>query len=80
MPKVLRVERFRFYFYSHETVEPPHIHVDKENNSAKFWLNPVSLSRNIGYSARDLRRIYEILEIHKEFILEKWNGYFSKSG
>ena len=55
MPTVLRVDGFRFYFYSHETKEPAHINVDKVNNSAKFWLEPVSLVRNIGYSAKELR-------------------------
>jgi hypothetical protein len=44
MPTVLRTEGFRFYFYSHETNEPPHIHADRENNTAKFWVEPVSLA------------------------------------
>jgi hypothetical protein len=79
MPTVLRVESFRFYFYSHETNEPPHIHVDKEGDSAKFWLEPVSLARNIGYSAKDLKRIQEIIVRNKSFLLEKWNGYFNQS-
>ncbi len=45
MPTVLRHGPYRFYFYSHETTEPPHIHVDRENLSAKFWLQPISLAR-----------------------------------
>ncbi|MCU7512351.1 MAG: DUF4160 domain-containing protein [Ignavibacteria bacterium] len=76
MPTVLRVDGFRFYFYSHETTEPPHIHVDKDGNSAKFWLNPVSLARNIGYSAKELRVIQDIIQDNQSFMLEKWNGYF----
>ncbi|MGE5499226.1 MAG: DUF4160 domain-containing protein [Syntrophothermus sp.] len=80
MPTVLRVDGFRFYFYSHETNEPAHIHVDKGNNSAKFWLDPVSLARNIGYSAKELRQIQNIIQDNQSFMLEKWNGYFSQSG
>ena len=78
MPTVLRVDGFRFYFYSHETKEPAHIHVDKGNNSAKFWLEPVSLARNIGYSAKELRTLQNIVEENQSFMLEKWNGYFSQ--
>lgn len=76
MPTVLREDGFRFYFYSHETTEPPHIHIDKDGSSAKFWLEDISLARNIGFCAKELSKIrYIILENQKMF-LEKWNGYF----
>jgi hypothetical protein len=79
MPTVLRVDGFRFYFYSHETKEPSHIHVDKGNNSAKFWIEPVSLARNIGYNAKELKTLQNIVEENQSFMLEKWNGYFGQS-
>ena len=40
MPTVLRTEGFRFFFYSSDRAEPPHIHVEKGYNAAKVWLNP----------------------------------------
>lgn len=40
VPTVLMAGPYRFYFYSHEPNEPPHVHVDRDNLSAKFWLNP----------------------------------------
>ena len=51
MPTVLRSGSYRFYFYSHEPNEPPHIHVDRDDLSAKFWLHPVQLERNFGFRA-----------------------------
>jgi hypothetical protein len=39
---------YRIYFYSHEPNEPPHVHVDRDDQSAKFWLDPVALARNLG--------------------------------
>lgn len=54
MPNVLLYRAYRFYFYSHEPNEPSHIHVDRDNLSAKFWLNPVGLGRNLGFNAREL--------------------------
>ncbi len=45
---------FRFYFYSHEANEPPHVHVDKTGASAKLWLAPVRVARNIGLAPRTL--------------------------
>jgi hypothetical protein len=30
------------YFHRHEPDEPPHIHVDRDDQLAKFWLEPVA--------------------------------------
>ena len=42
MPTVFRERGFRFFFYSNEgnPREPMHIHVEKDNMEAKFWLYP----------------------------------------
>jgi len=61
MPTVLRSGPYRLYFFSHENSEPPHIHVDRDDLSAKFWLDPVSLSRNIGFNDRELLKIRDIV-------------------
>jgi len=78
VPTVLRFEAYRFYFYSHEPNEPPHIHVDRDNQSAKFWLSSVSLAKNIGFSAKELRKIQSIVESHQEQFLEAWYEYFDR--
>jgi len=75
-PVVLRSGPYRFYFYSHEPNEPPHIHVDRDDCSAKFWLEPVSLAYNLGFSPRELRRIETIIAEHREPLREAWRGYF----
>jgi hypothetical protein len=74
---VLRTGPYRAYFYSHEPNEPPHVHVDRDEQSAKFWLEPVALARNLGFSARELRRIEQILVEHEKRLLEAWHGYYS---
>lgn len=76
MPTVLRINAYRFYFYSHEPNEPPHVHIDRDNLSAKFWLEPISLARNLGFSAKELRKLQEISQNNQQLLLEKWNGYF----
>ena len=64
------------YFHSHEPNEPPHVHVDREDQSAKFWLEPVALARNLGFSPVELRRIQAILKNNESMLLEKWNARF----
>ncbi len=79
MPTVLRLEAYRFYFYSHEPNEPPHIHVDRDRQSAKFWLEPVALAKNIGFSAKELKRLQTIVVENQTLFLEVWNEYFGSS-
>lgn len=76
MPTVLRSGPFRFYFYSHEPNEPPHIHVDSSGLSAKYWLEPVELARNFGFSAKELGRIQKLVVKYQEEFQEAWNGHF----
>lgn len=76
MPTVLKHGPYRFYFFSHEPNEPPHIHVDRDNESAKFWLQSVSVARNLGFSARELNALVLLVKGNRQTFLEAWNGYF----
>lgn len=76
MPTVLRQGPYRFYFFSHEPNEPPHMHVDRDDRSAKFWLQPVALARNAGFSPKDLAEIQRIVREEQSTLLEAWHGYF----
>lgn len=78
MPTVLRSGPYRFYFYSHETTEPPHIHIDRDNQTCKFWVEPVALSRNLGFSAKELRSIEALVIDNKETLWEAWHEYFGR--
>jgi hypothetical protein len=76
MPTVLRLGPYRFYFYSHEPNEPPHVHVDRGSESAKFWLEPASLARNVGFSAKELGDLLRFVRDNREHLLESWYGFF----
>lgn len=79
LPTLLITGPYRIYFFSHEPNEPTHVHVDRDNQSAKFWLEPVSLARSIGFSAKELNRIQQIVEDHRQEFVEAWHGYFGTS-
>jgi len=83
MLTVLREAGFRFYFYSHEPNEPPHVHADRGGASAKVWLVPVALASNAGYSAEELGIILRLVRDRQTNLLERWNDFFpdtSKGG
>jgi hypothetical protein len=64
------------YFYSHEPNEPAHVHVDRDDQSAKFWLEPVALARNLGFGPSELRRIQRLVSENRNLLLEEWYDRF----
>ena len=55
MPVAWRHEAYRFFFWSQESNEPPHVHVKRDRLEAKFWLEPVvELAQNWGFARHEL--------------------------
>lgn len=77
MPTVQRSGPYRFFFYSGDAGEPPHVHVERDTSVAKFWLLPVRLQESGGFSAVELRRIAAIINSNTDTLLSAWNDYFS---
>lgn len=77
MPVALRVKGYRFFFFSMEGHEPPHIHVEQAERFAKFWLTPVSLVKSRRFRSNELSEIQRIVEENRHTLLEKWNEHFS---
>jgi hypothetical protein len=75
MPTVLRIGRFRFFFFSNQGREPPHIHVKAGDEEAKYWLSPVELVVNYGFNARELKLIEKLVEEYRDDLVEAWHEH-----
>lgn len=78
MPTVLLIKSYRFFFFSNERNEPIHIHIEKADSYAKFWLDPLFVAINHGFTSKELREISEIIEKNEILIRNKWDELFSK--
>jgi hypothetical protein len=77
MPTVYREKGYRFFFYSNEHL-PIHIHIEKENKTAKYDLIPiVDLVKSNGFNSSELKEIRTIIENNTELLILKWNEYFN---
>lgn len=76
MPTVLYNGPYRFFFYAGDREEPEHVHIERDDNIAKFWLNPIRLEESGGFSRSELRRIQRIVEDNELAFLEAWHDYF----
>lgn len=76
MPTVLRIGGFRFYFYSHEPNEPPHVHVDRGEATIKVWLEEIAVAKSRGFRAHEINGILTMVQEHRTILLEAWHEYF----
>jgi hypothetical protein len=77
MPTVLRVGPYRFFFYAGEGNEPTHAHVERDENTAKFWLDLVRLQTSGGFRRAEVQRIQRLVEQNRERLLRSWDDYFN---
>lgn len=76
-PTIFSKNGYRFFFYANERNEPPHVHVQYHDAVAKFWLNPVSLAKNLGMTSAELSRAFILVAQYEKPIKERWDGFFS---
>ena len=73
MPTIKKIsDGYRFYFYSFDCYEPTHVHLN-----CKFWLDPVSLAANYGFTAKELNQIQKLILKNRKLIIEAWNEHCS---
>jgi hypothetical protein len=80
MPVVLRIRGYRFSFYEADLDEPPHVHVGKQGQEAKYWMSPIALSSSRGFRDHELNEIEKILAEHQGEILDAWQREQQKRG
>ncbi len=76
MPTVKNIPGpYRLFFYSFDCDEPEHIHIQREKLICKFWLEPISLAKNSGFSPIELNSIRRMVESNRTKILEAWHEH-----
>ena len=76
MPTIKQISNgLRFFFFSFDCNEPMHVHVSRENMTCKFWIEPVALAKNHGFSAKELNKIRKIIQSNIDIIREAWHEH-----
>jgi hypothetical protein len=71
---------YRLFFYSFDCGEAMHVHVRRERSQTKFWMAPVVLAWNRGFSARELNEIRRIIVENQARIIEAWHEHCGTDG
>jgi hypothetical protein len=75
-PTVLQSGPYRFFFFSSDRAEPPHVHVARERKLAKLWLGPVRVATSLGFGPRESARVASLARQHEAELLRAWHDYF----
>jgi hypothetical protein len=78
VPTIARIGPYRFFFFSDEGREPPHVHVESGDGAAKFWLGPVRLARTANLGWRDLSRMRALVIQHEAWFRASWRTHFGR--
>lgn len=77
MPTIARIGPYRFFFYASDREEPVHVHVERDEALAKFWLAPVRLQHSLGFGRSELVKLESLVVEHRDELMEAWNDYFA---
>ncbi len=69
------LSNYRLFFYSFDCNEPKHVHVRRERMVCKFWMEPIELAANHGFSGRELNTIRHLIGANLEHIIEAWDEH-----
>lgn len=75
MPTIMISGPYRFFFYAGDRNEPPHVHVERDDLVAKFWLRPPVVQHNGGMCRTEIARIGKLVIHHLDSLLEAWNDH-----
>jgi len=78
MPTVMIIGPYRFFFYSSDGNEPRHIHVERDDRVAKFWLDPVVLEVSGGFAPHEIKRIQDLVTAHEGELIDAWDKFFGR--
>ena len=76
MPTVLRWKGYRFFFWSGDRGEPPHIHVKRGAGEAKVWLDPIGLQKTVDFKDHEIREIVRKVRQQQATLLKAWHDHF----
>jgi hypothetical protein len=78
-PTVLQSGPYRLFFFSSDRGEPVHVHVARDRQAAKFWVRPVRVAYNHGFSPKELSTVAELVREHETAIEKAWHEYFGRN-
>ncbi|MGZ3808528.1 MAG: DUF4160 domain-containing protein [Bacteriovorax sp.] len=76
MTTIFRFDGYRFFFYSNEGNEPPHVHVSGNGGELKVWLSSLFIDYSYGFSQPEKKIILKIIRNNQKRFRNDWSEAF----
>ncbi len=77
MPTILRIEGYRFFFFSNEHL-PEHMHVENGDKYARIELGTLKVTDSYNLSSKELKKLLKIVESNHTELQRSWDDYFTE--
>ncbi len=78
MPTLFTIGGNRFFFYSNEGNEPPHVHIENAERTAKIWLADGTVAKNYGFNQAQISNLVHIVTERRDEIMNRWAEHFGQ--
>jgi len=77
MPTILRIEGYRFFFFSDEHL-PQHIHIEKGDGYARIEIESNKVTDSYNLTSKELKKLTTLVNQNNEKLKKAWNEYFKQ--
>ena len=75
MPTVLRIDGYRFFFFSDEHT-PEHIHIEKGDSYARIEIESLKVTDSYNLNSKELKKLLSLVTKNKDKLKGTWDEYF----
>ena len=77
MPTILKLDGYRFFFFSNEHT-PEHIHIEKADTYARIELESLKVTDSYNLNSKEIKRLLKLVKENRSKLNGAWNEYFKK--
>lgn len=77
MPTVLRINGYRFFFFSDEHM-PQHIHIEKADSYVRIVLDTFEVTDSYMISNKEISKLINLVKENNELLKGAWSEYFKE--
>jgi hypothetical protein len=75
MPTILRIDGYRFFFFSDEH-SPSHIHIEKGDGYARIELASIKITDSYNLNTKELKKLTALVKENNVKLRKAWDEYF----
>lgn len=77
MPTVLRIDGYRFFFFSDEHT-PEHIHIEKGDSYVRIEIESLKVTDTYNLNSKELKKLVSLVTKNKDKLKGEWDEYFKQ--